>query len=64
LTTLEEMQCLRAKLSKEVITTMNSKTMATMASQLFSMLNVHDAFLLRKMDINHEGLGGGGGGEV
>jgi hypothetical protein len=34
---------------------MNSKTMATMASQLSSMSNVYDAFLLRKMDINHEG---------
>jgi hypothetical protein len=49
------MQGLRAKLNKGEIATMNSKTMATMASQLSSMSNVYDAFLLRKMDINHEG---------
>lgn len=55
LTTPGEMQGLRAKLNKGEIATMNSKTMATMASQFSSMSNVYDAFLLRKMDINHEG---------
>jgi hypothetical protein len=41
-----------AKLSKGEITTMNSKTMATMASQFSSTSDVHDASLLRKMNIN------------
>ncbi len=43
-----------AKLNKGEIIVMNSKTMATMASQFSSTFYVHDAFLLRKMDINHE----------
>jgi hypothetical protein len=49
------MQGLKAKLSKGEIMTMNSKTIATMASWPSYMSNVHDAFLLRKMDINCEG---------
>jgi ribosomal protein S6 len=49
------MQGLRAKLNKGEIATMNYKTLETMASQLSSTSNVHDAFLLRKMIINHEG---------
>jgi hypothetical protein len=48
------MQGHMAKLNKGEIIVMNSKTMATMASQFSSTFYVHDAFLLRKMDINHE----------
>lgn len=48
------MQGPMAKLSKGEITTMNSKTMATMASQFSSTSDVHDASLLRKMNINCE----------
>jgi hypothetical protein len=49
------MQGLRAKLSKWEIVTMNSKIVAIVASRFSFMSNVYDAFLLRKMDINHEG---------
>ncbi len=34
---------------------MNSKIVAIVASRFSFMSNVYDAFLLRKMDINHEG---------
>jgi hypothetical protein len=49
------MQGIRAKLNKGEIATMNFKTLATMVSQFSSTSNVHDAFLLGKMDINREG---------
>jgi hypothetical protein len=54
MTTSTKMQAFGAKLTKGKIVAMNSKNVATMANQLSSTSNVHDAFLLGKMNINHD----------
>jgi len=54
MTTSTKMQTFGAKLTKGKIVAMNSKNMATMANQLSSTSNVHEAFLLGKMNINHD----------
>jgi hypothetical protein len=54
MTTSTKMQAFGAKLTKGKIVAMNSKNMATMANQLSSISNVHDAFLLGKMNVNHD----------
>ncbi len=54
MTTSTKMEAFGAKLTKGKIVAMNSKNMATMANQLSSTSNVHDAFLLGKMNINHD----------
>jgi hypothetical protein len=51
LTTPIEMQGPELKLSKREIITVNSRNIATMASQIFSMSYVNDAFLLGNMDL-------------
>jgi hypothetical protein len=48
------MQGLKAKVSKGEIIGMNFKNMATITSRLSSTSNVYDAFLLTKMNVNHE----------
>jgi hypothetical protein len=48
------MQGPKTKLNKGKISTVNFKNMATMAIRFSFASNVHDAFLLNKMGINHE----------
>ncbi len=52
LTTLVKMQHLKTKVSKGEIRSMNFRNMTTITSLFFSMSNVCDVFLLRKMNDN------------